>query len=101
MTDLHKTSEPVAWSLVGDGKFGEYKIGDQFTKLDVEYWKSRGYELVPLYASPPSLDALIADAVAKEREACARIAESFYHHIRQYTTDVPDIEQAIRERGQK
>lgn len=37
----------------------------------------------------------------KEREACAKIAESFYHHIRQYTTDVPDIEQAIRARGQK
>lgn len=49
----------------------------------------------------PSIDALIAEAVAKEREACARVAESFYYYIRQYTTDVPDIEQAIRARGQK
>ena len=61
MTDLHKTIEPVAWAVVGDGKFGEYKLGDEFTKLDAEYWNSRGYELVPLYTAPPSIDALIAE----------------------------------------
>jgi len=30
------------------------------------------------------------------REECAVIADSFYQHIRQYTTAVPDIGSAIR-----
>lgn len=54
-----------------------------------------------LAAPDPSVDVLIAEAVAKEREACAQIADGFYGHIRQYTTDVPDIGFAIRARGQK
>lgn len=76
MTDLHKTIEPVAWAVVGDGKFGEYKIGDEFTKLDAEYWNSRGYELVPLYAAPQSLDALIGEIDA----SCRAFGNSGYYY---------------------
>ena len=36
--------------------------------------------------------------VATEREACAKVADSFYQEIRQYTTYVPDIGSAIRYR---
>jgi hypothetical protein len=47
--------EPVAWSVVGDAKFGLYELGH--TVLDSEeshtYWKNRGYEVVPLYTAPP------------------------------------------------
>jgi hypothetical protein len=47
--------EPVAWAVVGDGKFGKYEIGRETeTGLDVSgYWANRGYSLVPLYTTPP------------------------------------------------
>jgi hypothetical protein len=48
--------EPVAWAVVGDGKFGEYKLGKNFETSDppnFKYWKNRGYELAPLYTAPP------------------------------------------------
>ena len=47
--------EPVVWAVVGDGKFGRYELGDGkiSVSLDLQYWKNRGYELVPLYTAPP------------------------------------------------
>jgi len=48
--------EPVAWAVVGDGTFGEYKLGKNFETSDppnFKYWKNRGYELAPLYTAPP------------------------------------------------
>ncbi len=98
MTDLHKTIEPVAWVVVGNGKFGEFKLGDQFTKLCVDYWNHRGYESFPLYTAPPSV--LIAEAVEKEREACAKIGEDFDKE-RPQSNYGRCIAVAIRARGQK
>lgn len=40
----------------------------------------------------------IIGAIEKELEECAKIADSFYHHMRMYTTDVPNIAEAIRDR---
>ena len=53
--------EPVAWTVVGDGKFGEVEIGQHAeTDLDAcRYWVSRGYSIVPLYTTPP-----------KEQQSC-------------------------------
>ena len=47
--------EPVAWSVIGNGKFGEYKLGQTFVDYEAThiYWKNRGYELVPVYTTPP------------------------------------------------
>jgi len=42
------------------------------------------------------LERFAAAIRAATKEEDARIADSFYHHIRQYTTDVPDIGGAIR-----
>ena len=47
-------------------------------------------------ADTPSVDALIAEAVAKEREACAKLCDARW----QYGNAV-DCSQAIRARGQK
>ena len=46
--------EPVAWAVVGDGKFGEYELGQVFVdyKATHTYWENRGYELVPVYTTP-------------------------------------------------
>lgn len=47
--------EPMAWTVVGDGKFGEIEIG-QHAEIDLDacrYWVSRGYSLVPLYTAAP------------------------------------------------
>jgi hypothetical protein len=46
--------EPVAWAVVGDGKFGEYEIGQVFVDYEAThiYWENRGYELVPVYTTP-------------------------------------------------
>jgi hypothetical protein len=52
----YPVQEPVAWTVVGDGKFGEYKLGKNFETSDppnFKYWKNRGYELAPLYTAPP------------------------------------------------
>jgi len=46
--------EPVAHSVVGDGQWGEWLIGDQFETSKPpkhKYWENRGYELVPLYTT--------------------------------------------------
>ena len=47
--------EPVAWAVVGDGKFGNYELGQVFVDYEAThiYWKNRGYELVPVYTTPP------------------------------------------------
>lgn len=47
--------KPVAWSVIGNGKFGEYKLGKTFVDYEAThiYWKNRGYELVPVYTAPP------------------------------------------------
>jgi len=47
--------EPVAWAVVGDGKFGEYELGQVFVDCEAThtYWENRGYELVPVYTTPP------------------------------------------------
>jgi len=51
--------EPVAWAVVGDGKFGKYEIGrETLTDIDsanywISYWISRGYKLVSIYTTPP------------------------------------------------
>jgi hypothetical protein len=47
--------EPVAWAVVGEGEWGEWVIGQQFETNNPpshEYWKNRGYLLVPLYTTP-------------------------------------------------
>ena len=77
--------EPVAWAVIGDGDWGEWVIGNQFEvskKPNPEYWKGRGYTLVPLYTTPPAaqpapskygspeLQAMIvARAIEKDRAA--------------------------------
>jgi len=52
---LQPAQEPVAWSVVGNGKFGEYELGQVFVDYEAThtYWENRGYELVPVYTTPP------------------------------------------------
>ena len=52
---VQPVQQPVAWAVVGDGKFGLYQIGRETeTDLSVcKYWSNRGYDLVPLYTTPP------------------------------------------------
>ena len=102
MTDLHKTTEPVCWAITGDGKFDKIEFGNTFEMFNhsVEYWIVRGYEATPLYAAPPSIDALIAEAVEKEREACAQIGEAFDKE-RPQSNYGRCLAVAIRARGQK
>ena len=47
--------KPVSWAVVGDGKFGEYQLGQVFVDYEAThtYWENRGYELVPVYTTPP------------------------------------------------
>lgn len=52
-----KRQEPVAWAVVGDGEHGEYEVGrmlEKKSKPNFEYWEARGYELIPLYTTPPA-----------------------------------------------
>ena len=58
--------EPVAWAVVGDGKFGEYELGQVFVDYEAThtYWENRGYELVPVYTTPPQPE--------QERNFCPR-----------------------------
>lgn len=46
--------EPVAWCVIGNGKFGKYELGQTFVDYAAthNYWKNRGYELVPVYTNP-------------------------------------------------
>ena len=49
--------EPVAWAVVGDGEHGEYEVGRMLEKKsdpNFQYWEARGYELIPLYTTPPA-----------------------------------------------
>ena len=47
--------EPVAWMVIGDGEYGEYTPGTHFDTVGYkEYWERRGYELQPLYTTPPA-----------------------------------------------
>ena len=69
-----ETPEPVAYRHWCESDIDE--AGN--TVFDWEYYdKASCSECQPLYTTPPSVDALIAEAVAKEREACAQIGESF------------------------
>jgi hypothetical protein len=47
--------EPVAWAVIGDGKFGKYELGQTFVDYEATntYWENRGYELVPVYTNLP------------------------------------------------
>jgi len=47
--------EPVAWAVVGEGKFGPYEIGleTETNPRVCKYWANRGYSLAPLYTTPP------------------------------------------------
>jgi hypothetical protein len=53
--EAQPAQEPVAWAVVGDGKFGKYEIGrETLTDIDsANYWISRGYKLVSIYTTPP------------------------------------------------
>jgi hypothetical protein len=55
MDETQPVQEPVAWAVVGDGKFGKYEIGrETLTDIDsANYWISRGYKLVSIYTTPP------------------------------------------------
>ena len=53
--EVQPEQEPVAWAVVGDGKFGKVEIG-QHVEIDLDacsYWVNRGYSLVPCYTAPP------------------------------------------------
>ena len=57
--------EPVAWAVVGDGKFGEYELGQVFVDYEAThtYWENRGYELVPVYTPPPQREPLTDEQI--------------------------------------
>jgi hypothetical protein len=49
--------QPVAWAVVGEGEWGKWDIGNQFetgNPPNHKYWSDRGYELAPLYTTPPA-----------------------------------------------
>jgi hypothetical protein len=52
---VKQEQEPIAWCVIGDGKFGEYKMGQTFVDYEAThtYWENRGYELVPVYTNIP------------------------------------------------
>ena len=59
--NMAQAVDPVAWAVVGDGKFGKYQLGNHFeseVQPNFKYWGNRGYELIPLYAAPPKLKPL-------------------------------------------
>jgi hypothetical protein len=67
---LASVQEPVAWAVVGEGEWGEWVIGQQFETNNPpnhEYWKNRGYLLVPLYATPPAQPA-VPDAIGPNED---------------------------------
>ena len=58
--------EPVAWAIVGDGEWGEYTYGMHFENSAApnhKYWELRGYELQPLYTSPPARKPLTDEEI--------------------------------------
>jgi hypothetical protein len=61
--------EPVAWMVIGDGEYGEYTPGTHFDTVGYkEYWERRGYELQPLYTTPPAAPDLQAELEATNRQ---------------------------------
>jgi hypothetical protein len=67
---LASVQEPVAWAVVGEGEWGEWVIGQQFETNNPpnhEYWKNRGYLLVPLYTTPPAQPA-VPDAIGPNED---------------------------------
>lgn len=98
MTDLHKTTEPVAWINVEKRKL------EWNTDFPVRWETPTVVKLdkLPLYTTPPSVDALIAEAVAKEREACAQMVENLViFHPGSADRTLDQCAEAIRARGQK
>lgn len=51
--------------------------------------------------APPNIDALIAEAVAKEREACAQICDKYEKYSGSPMNFAYNCAEAIRARGQK
>lgn len=47
------------------------------TKKYVPMTDDERNEMITVYTTPPSIDALIAEAVAKEREVCAKVVEDY------------------------
>ena len=58
----------------GDGDIGFAWLTNSDMEVMYNWKKCSPVEKRGLYTTPPSVDALIAEAVAKEREACAQIA---------------------------
>jgi len=71
----YPVQEPVAWTVVGDGTFGEFKLGKNFETSDppnFKYWKNRGYELAPLYTAPPQRRPVVDPAEYDDAGAAER-----------------------------
>ena len=86
--------EPVAWAVIGEGKFGEYKIGRETeSNLDaLKYWTNRDYSLVPLYASPPKrpwVGLTDDDMPTKELDAFCRGARWADAKLKELNTCTP------------
>jgi hypothetical protein len=59
--------QPVAWAVVGEGEWGKWDIGNQFetgNPPNHKYWSDRGYELAPLYTTPPAAQPTQQEPVA-------------------------------------
>ncbi len=57
IVEAAEKQEPVAWAVVGDGEHGEYEVGrmlEKKSKANSQYWEARGYDLIPLYTTPPA-----------------------------------------------
>ena len=97
---LAEPVEPVAWINVEKRKL------EWNTDFPVRWETPTVVKLdkLPLYTTPPSVDALIAEAVAKEREACAEICDAVQKKNEDagaFVWEAKDSAKAIRARGQK
>lgn len=107
-------AEPVAW-LISDqlkGKPGCAHIVDRTTtnRAYAEYQATLGFDVTPLYTRPTNVTALIAEAVAAERERCIEVIRQ--HGISPFPIDDPhptaeainatlqNITEAMREGGE-
>lgn len=70
--------EPVAW-MHPDGRVVSGETMNGARKDGGAILSGLKSHNIPLYTTPPSVDALIAEAVAKEREACAQICDPYTH----------------------